>query len=881
MNRSFFIFLLALFAIVHFSVADVNWRDDAAELKKIRHDNFELRAYPAPQANAFNFAFGDLQPNGESVFFSYQKNVLSFSISDGTKQDIHDVAINDKTPLIIRRHGVWLEVLTPSKRLCRVVTFAKLKGQFIVAKADGKPAIEKLDYQRLEPFAFGDDFMRTEEEAKQWGVWTPVSGEWKIYSVMERIHDNPAARIREGYEPVADRSPNPFCLSAKAPQGEAIIVTGYDFWCDYEASVSIKPFLSQFGLIFGYQDEKNFNRVEWNLPTLGERAADLKLIRRTDGNDATIHATTLLGRSETWWKLAVRLYGDEFQVLLDDAVVMSIENETSFIGGKIGLYAKGANETFFDDVEVKTITDAKLGNSVSELLNKAVLAANPNAADEAKWSNGNDAVGIFNAPKSATAEKRAFTAIGCDDWPAQRVEVSLLNSQAVGAQGIAVGNKQQYRAIWTAADGGQIQLRQADGAAEKTIVSLPCPWDGKTSLRLAADTTFANAITVWADGKLMIRHPVPAQELGGKIAILAESAEAKFANLVLFATLRRDWEQTVDIARFANDPFMQGWASSRYAWIKQGDKANHSFPQTHVYTGDLYGAFTLDAPIQPNLNYHFGSDDPKSAESYLLKTDLDTATLQGTLSLLKGDKTLASKTFTAKAKTVIPGAQIIDEKIGVQPRTPDTDSYGKLSFQKDGHAFWASVDGVELFCVHDDKPLTGRAFAVDIPAKLDFIHLELKRESLKDYLFEKAETDWIQLGRWQVTNRFACDPRWSHMNGESKGTAALWSKFDLDGDYTIECFAGMRMRQGEMLEGAKMSYPRVGDINVALDGDGHELFSGYNLIVSAWDARWSEKWTQFWRRDKVVTQSDAELIPRGRFRAPHGRAVEVDWDPGG
>ena len=845
MNRSIFIFLLALFAIVHFSAADVYWRDDAAELKKIRHDNFELRAYPAPQANAFNFAFGDLQPNGESVFFSYQKNFLSLLISDGTKQDINDVVIDGKTPLIIRRHGIWLEVLTPSKRLCRVVTFAKLKGQFLVAKADGKPAIEKLDYQRLEPFAFGDDFMRTEEEAKQWGVWTPVSGEWKIYSVMERIHDNPAARIREGYEPVADRSPNPFCLSAKAPQGEAIIVTGYDFWCDYEASVSIKPFLSQFGLIFGYQDEKNFNRVEWNLPTLGESPAKLAVIRRENGKDTTIQSAMVMGRSETWWKLAVRLYGDEFQVLLDDAVVTRCVNP-SFIGGKIGLYAKGANETFFDDVEVKTITDAKLGTTLSDLLNKA-----------------------------------AFTAIGCDDWPAQRVEVSLLNHQAVGAQGIAVGNKQQYRAIWTAADGGQIQLRQADGAAEKTIVSLPCPWDGKTSLRLAADTTFANAVTVWADGKLMIRHPVPAQELGGKIAILAESKEAKFADLVLFATLNRDWEQTVDIARFANDPFMQGWASSRYAWIKQGDKDDQSYPQTHVYTGDLYGAFTLDAPIQPNLNYHFGADDPKSAESYLLKTELDPATLKGTLSLMKGDKVLAAKPFTAKAKTVIPGSQIIDEKIGEQPRTPDTDSYGKLSFQKDGHVFWASVDGVELFCVHDDKPLTGRAFAVDIPAKLDFIHLELKRESLKDYLFEKAETDWIQSGRWQVTNRFACDPRWSHMNGESKGTAALWSKFDLDGDYTIECFAGMRMRQGELLEGARISYPRVGDINVALDGDGHELFSGYNLIVSAWDARWSEKWTQFWRQDKVVTQSDAELIPRNRFRSPVTRAIAVDYDPGG
>ena len=155
MNRFIFILLLTSFAIVHFTMADdINWRDNAVELKKNRHDNFELRAYPAPQEKAFNFGFGDLQQKGDSVVFSYQNNVLSFLISDGTKQDINDVVIDGKSPLIIRRHGVWLEVLTPAKRLVSVPTFAKLKGQFLVAKVDEKPAIEKLDYQRLEPFAF-------------------------------------------------------------------------------------------------------------------------------------------------------------------------------------------------------------------------------------------------------------------------------------------------------------------------------------------------------------------------------------------------------------------------------------------------------------------------------------------------------------------------------------------------------------------------------------------------------------------------------------------------------------------------------------------------------------------------------------------------------
>ena len=89
------------------------------------------------------------------------------------------------------------------------------------------------------------------------------------------------------------------------------------------------------------------------------------------------------------------------------------------------------------------------------------------------------------------------------------------------------------------------------------------------------------------------------------------------------------------------------------------------------------------------------------------------------------------------------------------------------------------------------------------------------------------------------------------------------------------------MRQGELLEDAKMSYPRVGDINVALNADGTELFSGYNFIVAAWDRDWTEKWSWFTRKTDVVAKNDVELIPRGRHYSPQARAIKQVWDPGG
>ena len=120
------------------------------------------------------------------------------------------------------------------------------------------------------------------------------------------------------------------------------------------------------------------------------------------------------------------------------------------------------------------------------------------------------------------------------------------------------------------------------------------------------------------------------------------------------------------------------------------------------------------------------------------------------------------------------------------------------------------------------------------------------------------------------------------MTGRSFGLAALWNKHEFSGDFTVEYYAGMRMRQGEMRQGAGWwSYPRVGDINLAICADGSDVFSGYGLILAAWDRFWTEKFSRIYRERELVAETGQELIPSVREFRPLVRTIRPEWDPGG
>jgi hypothetical protein len=103
---------------------------------------------------------------------------------------------------------------------------SELSGGYAGYQTTGGAQVE-LHLQTVEPVYFTDDFARSPGEA---GAWQPLSGEWRVSAVEAGRHGNQVARY----------SSNAFSLAGSA-SATALITTGYWFWDDYLAEVSVKP----------------------------------------------------------------------------------------------------------------------------------------------------------------------------------------------------------------------------------------------------------------------------------------------------------------------------------------------------------------------------------------------------------------------------------------------------------------------------------------------------------------------------------------------------------------------------------------------------------------------------------------------------------------
>lgn len=778
-------------------------------------------------------------------------------------------SLADGGTVLLRRQAHRIELIAAGSRVCRVMAPPFGKGLVAVCAEQGRATVGEVGYQRIEPVTFGDDFMRTEEEGKNLGLWQVATGNWRMYSVMETIHANPDARIREGYEPLADRSPNPFCLSATDPAG-AYILVGQPFWSDYRVGVSVRSLGSEFGLLFGAVDAETCWLVRWRMQSLGVKPNLLELVRREHGVEEVAGAVMVAGRELGWYRLEVENVGSRIDVLVDGVTVLSHHDDRA-VGGRIGLYAKGTEETLFDDVALTSVATLSLDDAVESAPARQELAE--------KWEIASEPTGAVYA--ASGARRPAMLKFGYDDWSNGGFAATITAEKgAVPALLLGLQDAENQLRVELDVRAKEVRLVAFAKGESATLGSCALDLTGKP-IALFVDVDATRHVQVFVDGELAIRQEVAAVPVGPVGLAVGGRGEARFASVRAFAGLPREWEHEVDIKRFADDPFMQGWASPRHAWTLDTACTIEKFPQRYIHKGDFYGPCRISLPVDDGLVLAFGGDEPDDPQRYELALKVSSAT-EGSLALSRAGKVFATAPFTPGERQVLPGQQIVDEKIGALPKTPDTVSYGTLTLHRDGHEVWVDIDGREVLTAHDDRPLAGRTVTMTVPRPLDLLHVGTIRAQLLDYLFEKAATDWLQVGTWEVTNRFACDPRWSHMAGWGKGVAALWSKLEFASDFTVEYYAGMRMRQGEMHEGApQMYYPRVGDINVAFGAEDTDLFSGYNVILQAWDAQWTETASKFLRLGSVLAENDHELIPRGRHQRPKARVVEVAWDPGG
>ncbi len=130
-----------------------------------------------------------------------------------------------------------------------------------------------------------------------------------------------------------------------------------------------------------------------------------------------------------------------------------------------------------------------------------------------------------------------------------------------------------------------------------------------------------------------------------------------------------------------------------------------------------------------------------------------------------------------------------------------------------------------------------------------------------DEYFDKSPVNWISVGNWEQTTRWACSPEWSFLGGWGRGTVALWNKSAFSGDQVFEVVAGIKMEYaGEMA-----SYDdRYRGLAVTIMGDIMNEASGYTGIIGA-DAKdgTANRRTVLMRNGKIVAECDYIMPSRG------------------
>ncbi|MDH7571269.1 MAG: hypothetical protein QHJ73_16960, partial [Armatimonadota bacterium] len=522
------------------------------------------------------------------------------------------------------------------------------------------------------------------------------------------------------------------------------------------------------------------------------------------------------------------------------------------------------NETFFDDVRVEP--------TGAFVFDRAHLLRRNGTALEGDWRflpAPGARIDGDTGPHLLAHEGKALSryVVGDPMWKGGVLEARVRAMGAGGWAGLLVGYQDEENwtlARWRVADphpqaGGRATTllagpgrdAQAAGlqlirchAGKKQVVA-----EGRAGLasgqwhEVQVDCTAEGFVHLSLDGRLRLRAAVESTPRGCAGVYTWGTPRVEFCDLTLRTARQTQYEQPVANEVFRNDPFMRHWASALGQWFPVKEP-----PNAYWNKGDFFDAFTITFPLTAGVSLTFGADAEDFSRGYRLSIENPPAPAD------------AFRVALYRLGEAVKSASV-----------PKGAAASSLTLHRAGDVVWVTRGDQQLFSLHDRQPLPGRHVGVVVPKEFDLTTLDVRREGIADYPFEEANCDWDQYGNWLVTNRFSCTPTWSHLTAMGERACVLWNKYAYEGDLTVEFYAGMRMQSDQ-----PMYYPRPGDLNVTICGDGLDLISGYSYLVGAWDKGWTQKWTRLLRGDVTVAETDTYTVPRVR-QTSGGREIEVPW----
>ena len=693
--------------------------------------------------------------------------------------------------------------------------------------------IGKIRFQKTAPLYFHDDFLIADKDANQLDAWEIHGGKWQIHTVLESAIEQKSSPNLKSRPVEMERSPNFYSLKGSGEKG--LIVSGYPFHDDYVVQAAIQVQKGESGLAFYVQDESNFYTFTIYLVENGEGFALLK--KHLSGKQPLImKAVKLEILPDQWIMPRIKVIDNHIDAYVDNVKIMSVD-EMLPPGGQFGLYVNSPQEMVFDDFTAESIPYLKLDDLQDVKFHS--LMSQGDVFYKA---------GLFDWLFGKGSEKQLFPGKDKKDrWlvfgsAADKVAVAGVSlklrsySSSVGLLFGWKGNESPFYRLLYSRAGAKCYVRLEKmkmGTTEPEILEtseLPDP--GRSmDVSLKAEFSPDGMMKFFCNDSLAIVRREANAPVGATGIFVGKGTEASVGNLVCRfkpEEVFRDKQEKNEI--YENDPYMRNWANPAGQWIK--DEKEKGF----WHKSDFFSAYSLDVPIADNTEIHLGAREEQPNGDLLVK--------------IAGPDFEISEISSGKSLLKKPTAEIFKkDKDGKAPT-----AY-RLSLQ-DNWLFGECGNELSFKLKLENKP-AGSGIFIRGFSDANLLAMRATRDNVLDFLFNEAPYEWTKNGGdWQVINRFQCDPRWSHMNGQSADDlASLWSKYNIEGDFCIEMYAGMR--HGDW-------YQRVGDLNLTVLNRKEMPSEGYTFICSGWDPDHSQTESRLLREGKIIAESDKYLTPRWR-----------------
>ncbi|MCX7590204.1 MAG: hypothetical protein N2255_01110, partial [Kiritimatiellae bacterium] len=716
-----------------------------------------------------------------------------------------------------------------------------------------------VSMQKVEDFRFQDSFLVPEGEQNQLAAWEVVSGNWRLHTVTRtpvererpwRAVQRPRAAVvprKSERSPEPERSPNFYSLLGSGTN--AIITAGYDFYDTYEVEAAVQLTPGEMGLVFLLSGDKPVYHAFTALVDDESPEVRFRLWRTTAASEARevlagVAADFTKGQ---WLKLRAKIFHHRIQCYVDRTLVIDLPIKPP-LGGRFGLFASTNEGTRFDDVVAKSNHDLNL-RSLNEI-RQAVLLENGRFLGGRRSPGRSDETHRDEYLEPQPTRREQWLILG---YPrhAPHVFAATFEPQrdtfCVGLIAGYSGPKNPYMRfiLHRFGENEALRLERVESGVATVLEEMKVGRSGKPGatrhpVTLMFDAATLGQIRLYRDGEMVLIHHSPETMYGASGLYVGPDSPVRISDLT-YRFERSDLyrNQFEKNRAFVDDPFMRHWSSPEGQWLEDKDGMTW-------HKGDFFGRFMIRLPYIEKTTLHLGIEEGKTNGAVVVTAR------DGKISLLTREMEQESSPCVP-VSALATGRPASDAEVLSEEAWRDLKWY---AVEYEGYWVWLTSGGRLLLKQRLDVPLSGRRVRVTgfKPEQLKYSYVE--RYNVKDYLFTESLHEWtISAGRWEVVNRFQCDPRWSHMNGESKdGQAGIWTKFVFGGDFCAEMYAGTRMGW----------YERCGDLNITVLNRRATPSEGYTLTCTGWDPDHSQLYTRLYREGKVIAESDKYLVPRMR-----------------